>query len=184
MAQETEVNAGGRCSSCGEEKSAMYRCRECFLAPAVCSKCIVKRHQLQPLHKIQVWTGLYFDEHTLHALGLVMYLGHDGAPCPVPFEVKEMVILHTNGIHRCSVQFCNCSNSTPNFQQLVISRLFPATLKCPATAFTFDLLETFHQLALSSKITSYDYFDALKKLTNAAFPQDVEVSNCIQLLPL
>lgn len=153
----------------------MYRCQECFSTAALCSKCIVERHQFQPLHRIQAWTGTYFNEHTLHDLGLVMCLGHNGAPCPVPFNVKEMVIIHTNGIHRRSVQFCNCNNSPLNFEQLVISQFFPATIKFPATAFTFSLLEVFHQLTLSSKITPYDYFDALKKLTNSAFPQDVEV---------
>lgn len=122
-----------------------------------------------------MWTGTYFDAHTLHNLDFVMYLGHDGAPCPASVRLLEMVIIHTNGIHRRSVQFCDCNSLTENFQQLLILRLFPATLKFPATAFTFDLLDVFHQLTLCSKITPYDYFDTLKKLTNLAFPQDVEV---------
>ncbi|KAJ3569456.1 hypothetical protein NP233_g5031 [Leucocoprinus birnbaumii] len=46
--------------------------------------------------------------------------------------------------------------------------------KFPKTAFTFQVLETFHQLLLSTKITTYDYYDSLKKTTNHAFPQDVE----------
>lgn len=177
MAQETEVNVSQDCSSCGLTKSATYRCLECFNALALCATCIVTRHHLQPLHQIQMWTGTYFDAYTLHSLGLVMYLGHGGAPCPASVALKEMVIIHTNGIHRRSVQFCDCNDLTENFQQLMILRLFPATLKFPATAFTFDLLETFHQLTLCSKITPYDYFDTLKKLTNLAFPQDVDVSH-------
>lgn len=106
-----------------------------------------------------------------------MYAGHGGAPCPASVKHNEMIIIHTNGIHRRSVQFCDCNDLTENFQQLLLLRLFPATLKFPATAFTFDLLGTFHQLTLCSKITPYDYFDALKKLTNLAFPQDVEVTH-------
>lgn len=62
-----------------------------------------------------------------------------------------------------------------------MQRLFPATVVSPATVFSFDLLENFHQLTLCSKITPYDYFDALAKLTSSAFPQDVEVwyLNCV-----
>lgn len=175
IAEATEVNAGGTCSSCGVKGSAKYRCRECFNTSAVCSKCIIKRHQLQPFHQIERWTGTHFDAHTLHDLGLVINFGHDGARCPASFQPKSLVVVHTNGIHHCSFQFCNCSEHTENFQHLLLLRLFPATLKFPVTVFTFALLETFHQLTRSSKITPYDYFDTLQKLTNAVFPQDIAV---------
>lgn len=175
MAQETEANAGLDCSSCGASQSASYRCRECFNTSALCSECIVSRHKFQPLHRIQKWTGTYFDAYTLSDLGLVMPLGHGGSRCEASLEPKKMVIVHTNGVHHCLVQFCDCNDLIPNFQQLAMSRLFPATLTAPATAFTFDLLETFHQLTLCSKITPYDYFDTLRKLTNATFPQDIDV---------
>lgn len=175
MAQETEKNAGLKCSSCKAPDSARYRCRECVSASALCSTCIVSRHKFQPFHRIQVWTGAYFDAITLGDLGLVVCLGHGGSLCRASLRLKKMVIIHTNGVHHCSVRFCDCNDLTPNFQQLLLSRLFPATLTSPATAFTFDLLETFHQLTLCSKITPYDYFDTLRKLTNATFPQDVDV---------
>jgi hypothetical protein len=174
------MNTERDCSSCKAPISALYRCCECFNTSAVCAQCIVTQHRLQPLHRIQKWTGTYFDAHSLRDLGLIMYLGHCGAPCPTSFENKDMVLVHTNGIHQCLVQFCNCDDRVPHFQQLLHLRIFPATLKIPATAFTFELLETFHQLSLSSKITPYDYIDTLKKLTNIAFPQDVKV---IFLLP-
>lgn len=185
MAREAEVNAGLQCSSCKALQSAMYRCRECFEASALCSTCIVSRHKFQPLHRIQKWIGTYFDTHALMDLGLVMNLGHDGRLCPASLGLKtKMVIVHTNGIHHCSVRFCDCNTLTPNFQQLLISRLFPATITSPATAFTFDLLETFHQLTLCSKITAYDYFDTLRKLTNPTFPQDVDVSDLMITLKI
>ncbi len=174
MILETEENVGRPCS-CGGKELATYRCCECFNTPALCSACILARHQTLPFHQIQAWTGTFFDTFTLKDLGLKVYLRHEGASCPALCEVKEMVVVHTNGIHRCSMQFCDCNDIIPNFQQLMRSRLFPATIKFPATVFTFEVLETFHQLTLCSKITPYDYFDALKKLTNIAFPQDVEV---------
>lgn len=176
MALETEPNAGHDCSSCHAKNSANYCCQECFVSSALCSTCIVECHKHQLLHHIQAWAGTHFKTHTLFNLGLMLYLGHNGKSCPASLAPKEMVILHTNGIHRCSVQFCDCNDLVSNLKQLIYSQLFPATVSFPVTAFTFGLLLTFHQLTLCSKITPYDYFDTLRKLTKVAFPQDVEVS--------
>ncbi len=181
MAQEVEVGVNDDCLTCGASKSVKYQCCECLNAPALCSKCIVTTHQRQPLHRIQMWTGTHFDTSSLRELRLVMYLGHNGTLCPASIEPQEIIIVHTNGIHQCLVQYCDCNDLTPNFQQLMLSRLFPATLTVPATTFTFKLLEVFHQLTLSSKITPYDYFDTLKKLTDFVFPQDIEVCSQLKL---
>lgn len=169
------MNVGAQCSSCRKPDAAIYRCRQCFNMPALCSECIVTCHQRQPFHHIEKWNETHFDTYSLDDLNLVMYLGHGGQSCSASLKPKAMVIIHTNGIHRRSVQFCDCNNLIPNVEQLMLARLFPATLSSPATAFTFELLETFHQLTHSSKITAYDYFDTLKKMTDAAFPQDVQV---------
>ncbi len=163
MAQEIEENIEHNCSSCRALGSANYHCQECFNALALCLNCIILCHQLYPLHWIQIWTGTYFDMYALYNLGLKMHLGHGGLPCLSLLGPKEMVIIQVNGIHHCLVQFCDCNDLIPNFWQLVLSCLFPATLTSPATAFTFELLKSFHQLTLSSKITAYDYFDVFRK---------------------
>jgi hypothetical protein len=173
MTLETDLNAGGPCPRCG--KSAFYQCLECFSSPILCQQCIVNEHASQPLHQIRKWVSTHFETSSLHSLGLVVHLGHNGKPCPASAETNELTVVHTNGIHRCSVQFCDCNDITPNYQQLLLVRFFPATLAFPHTVFTFHVLTTFHQLSLCSKITPYDYFDTLKKLTNYAFPQEVDV---------
>ncbi|KAK7025934.1 hypothetical protein VNI00_015849 [Paramarasmius palmivorus] len=53
-------------------------------------------------------------------------------------------------------------------QQLLSSQWYPATAKVPQTCFTFRLLEHFHMMTLVGKITSYDYYRGLEKLTNNA----------------
>ncbi|KAF6747941.1 hypothetical protein DFP72DRAFT_853943 [Ephemerocybe angulata] len=53
------------------------------------------------------------------------------------------------------------------------AQLFPSTIALPQTAFTFDLLSDFHTHTLTSKKSPYDYHEALRQLTNSAFPQDV-----------
>ncbi|KAF9486051.1 hypothetical protein BDN70DRAFT_988377 [Pholiota conissans] len=44
--------------------------------------------------------------------------------------------------------------------------------KQPSTAFSFEVLQNFEQHNLASKKPAYDYCDALRKLTDGAFPQN------------
>lgn len=53
-------------------------------------------------------------------------------------------------------------------EQLLRHRLFPATLKVPQAAFTFDVLDTFHTLTLQSKIAAYDFYWALERKTDGS----------------
>jgi hypothetical protein len=170
------TSLGDICPSCLELRPRKYRCLECFnCLNVICSNCIVARHHQQPFHRIQKWTGTHFEVASLHNLGLVLYLGHNGSSCPASCNLINITVVHLNGLHTRAIQYCDCNDLIPNYQQLILARLFPATIKMPRTVFTFQLLETFHQLSLSSKITPYDYFNSLTKLTNYAFPQEVEV---------
>jgi hypothetical protein len=86
-----------------------------------------------------------------------------------------MVIIHSNGLHNMAVQFCYCYGAPPDTIQLSNAQLFPATMEHPETAFSFGVLDHFHQLTLSSKKPLQDYNDCLVKLTDPAFPQDIPV---------
>ena len=46
----------------------------------------------------------------------------------------------------------------------------------PQTAFTFEMLDTFHLLTLQSKISAYDYYSSLENKTNNV-SKSVKVSN-------
>ncbi len=59
------------------------------------------------------------------------------------------------------------------------ARLFPSTLGKPRTAFTFNLFKDIHVHGLSSKKSVYDYHDALRRLTDPVFPEQVPVRNSI-----
>jgi hypothetical protein len=86
-----------------------------------------------------------------------------------------MVITHSNGLHNTAVQFFCCYSTPPDAIQLLDAHLFPATMEHPQTAFSFGVLDHFHQLTLSSKQSLFDYDDCLVKLTDPAFPQDIPV---------
>lgn len=108
---------------------------------------------------------------TLKELGLRVQLGHNhGSICTNPHPGhSNFLVLHTNGFHHLSVDFCNCDNiqSAGTFrQQLLHQEWFPATPTEPQTCCTFRLLEFFHLQTLQGKVTMYDFYMALKRLTD------------------
>ncbi|KAJ3555595.1 hypothetical protein NP233_g12170 [Leucocoprinus birnbaumii] len=57
--------------------------------------------------------------------------------------------------------------------QLVRHQLFPPTVDVPQMVFTFEVLDHFHRHSLSAKTSAYDYFDALRRHTDAPLPHSV-----------
>ncbi|KAJ3968607.1 hypothetical protein EV361DRAFT_972718 [Lentinula raphanica] len=141
------------CASCPvgkEEGPPEFQCVDCFSRQLTCASCCVRRHRDKPLDSIKRWNGLFFEDASLQDLGLRIQLGHpDGSICPNPSPgPADFVIIHTNKIHRVSVDFCHCP------------------LNCPRTVCTFRALEQFHMLSYRGKITAYDYYTTLEKLTD------------------
>lgn len=103
-----------------------------------------------------------------------MHLGHKGMPCPrAAGRGRNMHILHTTGVHVVRTQFCSCApgfghSSSANLEtnQLIRARLFPATVKQPATAVSFPCLNEFHLLTTQGKLTGMDYYETLVHLTD------------------
>lgn len=91
-------------------------------------------------------------------------LNHGGHPCPGAVEtIQDFVVIDVSGIHILNLSVCKCYQMgllTTLRNQLLRHRLFPATLKLPQAAFTFNLLNTFHLLTLQSKIAVFDFYRA------------------------
>ena len=177
----------GRPCACGAAE-AIFRCagaEKCSDPPLQCKSCIVQSHQSLPFHRIEAWSGTHFIMSSLHALGFVLYLGHHGERCPnlSITHPRPMTAVHTNGFHKFGVQFCHCEGGASQAIQLSDHGYFPGTMVQPETVFSFGVLENFHAHTLSSKKSLYDYHDALVKMTNAAFPQDVPVRATESLSP-
>ncbi|KAJ6472931.1 hypothetical protein C8R47DRAFT_987653, partial [Mycena vitilis] len=160
------------CPGCKKEVPE-FRCRDCHGNRLFCKACTVSRHCEHPLHRIYRWNGVYFAKTPLSspALGLRVQLGHtDFSPCPTPEASKEgFVALHTNGIHEVELDFCGCelaNKSGPPEVQLLRAGWFPATHERPHTAATFAVLDQFHQETLQAKVTMYDFYGVLEKLTS------------------
>ena len=170
----------GKNCHCGLD-GVKYWCRDdCFNAPMLCKTCILDTHRHLPFHRLQEWQGTHFSITTFLELGGTVFLGHQGQRCPnlsnSLSQGRPIVITHSNGIHTLRIQYCHCQGAPSEPLQLTRARLFPATVTKPESAFSFAVLKDFHIHNLTSKKPLYDYFDALRRLTNNVFPQNVPVS--------
>ncbi|KAI9067504.1 hypothetical protein FKP32DRAFT_1563686 [Trametes sanguinea] len=164
-----------KCRSCPEHATAgdaTIRCKDCTPGPLVCASCAVQRHAQSPFHRVQRWDGQTFQATCLKELGLVVRLGHDidSPPCPNPEQSRsDFTVIDVNGRHSVTVEFCGCDRAGEAgepVQQLLRRKLYPATDINPNTAFTFSLLEHYHIQSLQGKISMYDYYTSLERLTD------------------
>lgn len=119
----------------------------------------------------QKWNGHFFQKAPLSTLGLRIQLGHEGRRCSMPVPASSnFLVFDVSGVHQVNVDFCGC---WPRYEldkrvQLLWKRWFPATTTHPQTAFTFDCLDTFHELTLQGKMTLYDFYHVLLHKTDNA----------------
>jgi len=69
------------CPRCGSGR-AIWRCRDCADKKAVCVLCCRNAHKLDLFHHVEKWNGRFYQEGALWQVGVKIYLGHDGKPCP------------------------------------------------------------------------------------------------------
>ncbi|TDL16540.1 hypothetical protein BD410DRAFT_816721 [Rickenella mellea] len=162
---------GQPCRGTGCMNEPLFRCVDCLGGLMYCRECIKKQHQRMPLHRIQRWTGTFYEKTSLCAIGLRVQLGHGGDTCTKPHASRPITVIDTSGIHDVNVDYCECgqssSGSSPRVQ-LLRMRWFPATLIRPTTVMTFDALDAFHILTLQSKISFYDFYQALVRRTDGS----------------
>ena len=105
---------------------------------------------------------------TLERLGLVVNLGHSGDLCPMSTEPQRVLVVDLSGHHTVRVRFCKCSKSLflENYRQFLRNDWYPASFLRPQTAFTFDLLDTYHKISLQGKLNLYDFYNAIMQKTD------------------
>jgi len=110
----------------------------------------------------QVWSDGFYQRTSLLELGYSFYIGHQHTPCPSPDSVfQKILVIDLSGAHYVNVQFCICKERPEwieHYRQLLRMRWYPASLDRPRTAFTFDLLDTYHKITLQGKLNLYDFY--------------------------
>lgn len=78
-----EVNVGGKstCPQCKQGR-AVWRCLDCMDKRAVCVLCCRTNHTNSILHRVEKWNGRYYQKGALWQVGVKVYVGHHGSPCP------------------------------------------------------------------------------------------------------
>ncbi|KAL5487741.1 hypothetical protein ACEPAI_5849 [Sanghuangporus weigelae] len=170
----------GLCTSCAEKTGnfGQYRCIDCGQASLLCKTCICDSHKMMPFHRIEQhmksWTGQFFKKTSLKSLGYCIQLGHYGQSCVTPsLGHTDFIVMYMTGFHNVDVDFCHCGEFVPYHIQLLRSRLFSASRKWPRTAFTFDVLDLFHELTLQSKITAHDFYLSMLRRTDNSKPHEL-----------
>ncbi|KAF6746462.1 hypothetical protein DFP72DRAFT_992812 [Ephemerocybe angulata] len=158
------------CLRCTAGNAAEFRCLCCDNTGMMCGACMVAAHHFLPLHRIQKWNGHFFAKVSLKSLGLRIQLGHTlGETCPRPETAwgDDFVILDMDGVHTLGVDYCGCGGSSlTQVEQLLERRLYPATTINPKSAATFRLLELFEILQYESKVSPYELFNTISRLTD------------------
>ena len=60
----------------------VWRCEDCLDNRPVCVLCCRNFHRNHPFHRIEKWNGRYFQRGALWQVGVKIYIGHNGNPCP------------------------------------------------------------------------------------------------------
>jgi hypothetical protein len=77
-------------------------------------------------------------------------------------------VVDLSGYHTVCVRFCRCSKNglLDPFRQLMRFHWYPASTRRPKTAFTYDLLDTYHKISLQGKLNLYDFYNAIMQKTD------------------
>lgn len=87
-----------------------------------------------------------------------------------------MTVLHSNGIHRVNVCYCDCSRASGRRAQLLNVGWYPATITDPRTCATTVVLDHFHRLNLAGNMNVLDFIAALEQHTDGTKVEETPVS--------
>jgi len=125
---------------------------------------------------------------TVNDLGIIFQLGHDGQKtCLNPKPSTTLLIFHLNKWIHAPMAFCGCPGAPDHHIQLLRAQIFPSTLQRIKSAFSFECLQSIHELNLQGKTTAYDYYQMILRRTDpfALFPQPVRSClsvTCLRLI--
>lgn len=188
LSRESAMDIGEVCSCRRASAVRLYRCLECGDAPSRCEVCIEQHHLHLHFHWIQRWNGQFFEPIDLAYLKHVIYLGHNDLPChkiPTKTPPSNMVVVHTNSVHRCLIHKCYCAQKDGEmYAQLISGGLWPASITRPETAFTESLMKEWHLVWDISHQSAQDFFRVKARIGNNARPEQVDVRSFIYLYAL
>ncbi|KAL4063611.1 hypothetical protein V8B97DRAFT_2026312 [Scleroderma yunnanense] len=188
------------CTMC--RKDRIFRCTECAYQPTFCRMYCIAAHELNPFHRIERWSGTFFEDFTWRLAGFIMHLDHGGKPCPQdgdedkwedldsgdepphlarPNDRSFITVVHTKGVHYCDIRYCGCDGSQGSQLQLLRAGLFLTIIKDYRTEFTFNVLDDFLQDHVECGTMAMNYYSKLCRVTSNAFPHLVPTPEAVKM---
>lgn len=81
-----------------------------------------------------------------------------------------VTFVHTTGFHHLPVFPCSCSQAINEDMQYLDKGLYAASWKDISTVFTFEVLRHVHLMKVQEHMSTDNYCEVLRRLTNPAFP--------------
>ncbi|KAJ7817081.1 hypothetical protein B0H13DRAFT_2242339 [Mycena leptocephala] len=137
---------------------AEARCKDCHGCELLAKECMVREHERNPLHRVEIWNK---DEAYFEQL-------HPDRMCSNPKRApgKNFVVVDTYGLHEVDLYYCGCGKGQSFPVQLLRIKWLPSTGKRPRTAATFNVLRRYHLLSLESKCSMGEFYQSLARQTN------------------
>lgn len=88
LVQAEEPPPGMHCSVC-RELIGSWRCDDCLGRPIYCTGCCRTSHIRNPLHRVEAWSGSFFQPAWLSSAGVCIHTGHGGEVCPADAEAEN-----------------------------------------------------------------------------------------------
>ncbi|KAH6907255.1 hypothetical protein BKA70DRAFT_1372228 [Coprinopsis sp. MPI-PUGE-AT-0042] len=89
-------------------------------------------------------------------------------------HIRELVVVHTNGVHQLQLHVCQCEDRKPEDIQVLEMGLYPSTFTSISTVFTFEVLDDFLLSTMECNTTAQQYYGKLRRKTNKDFPDSVK----------
>jgi hypothetical protein len=124
-----------------------------------------------------LWTDMLEDAPVAEEIDIDLFQDSGDGKVNSVIDDSVVNIVHTTGVFKHKVRWCQCKDAPEKTVQLFQMQLFPASHLRPETAFTFDVLDNFHIDAMECKTAAASYMKKLCRLTNNAFPHTVPVSS-------
>jgi hypothetical protein len=71
-----EVIDDSTCARCSGRAIGKWRCKDCTAAEILCRRCMRENHMASPLHRVEVWNGLFFRPAALWETGVYILIKH------------------------------------------------------------------------------------------------------------
>jgi hypothetical protein len=81
LSRESLDDVDRLCNHCEKGVSAVWRCKDCSLGITMCRRCMRTTHRDNPFHRIERWTGIFFQPAELWEVGTYLLVRHQvGTP--------------------------------------------------------------------------------------------------------